>query len=138
MCTGKEERLLDCDFPEDFGEDDSSSYDSSSYSEYELGPANAPQPTPMENAPASSGGQFSFSCARSDNGRLGVICRRFEMTGTALASANFIRCAPTLRRLRTCPLVCAVVLSRFPCFDERPILLFNIASNCVRLLPNFR
>ena len=74
VCTGKEERLLDCDFPQDFGEDYGSDYYGFSYN---------------ENAPVPSGGIPNFSCARDDNRRLGVICRRFEITGASL-SARYI------------------------------------------------
>ena len=76
VCTGKEERLLDCDFPQDFGED----YSNNVYG----GVDNASAPTPRGGLPSSG-------CARSDNRRLSVICRRFEITGTALLT---VYCVP--------------------------------------------
>ena len=75
VCTGKEERLLDCDFPQDFGVD----YD---YSFYAGGP---------EGAPAPGGGLPNSNCAGNDNERLGVICRRFEITGAVVLTVHCTR-----------------------------------------------
>ena len=63
VCTGKEERLLDCDFPEDFVDDYGS-----------------PESALEDDAPAPSSGLRSRLCD-SDKDRLSVICRRFEITG---------------------------------------------------------
>lgn len=52
MCTGREDRLLDCDFPEDFG--------------YNNGG------TPSR----------CFFRGGLDSGRLAVVCRSFEIAGT--------------------------------------------------------
>lgn len=61
-CTGKEERLLDCVFPENFGDDK----------------------PPDERGPgAPSLGLASAPCDLNDNNRLAVICRRFEIPGVA-------------------------------------------------------
>ena len=90
VCTGKEERLLDCDFPQDFGVD----YGSDSYTPIDdyanwPGPSHAaPESAPMENAPAPSGGLPSFICDR-DTERLSVICRQFEITGALVLIVNF-------------------------------------------------
>ena len=81
VCTGKEERLLDCDFPEDFGVDYESDSYTPSFSANWPGPSHAaPESAPMENAPVPSGGLPSVTCDR-DRDRLSVICRRFEVTG---------------------------------------------------------
>lgn len=61
-CTGKEERLLDCVFPENFGDN----------------------VRPDERGPgAPSLGLASAPCDLNDNNRLAVICRRFEIPGAA-------------------------------------------------------
>ena len=97
VCTGKEERLLDCDFPQDFGADYGFDYYGGGYNENWPAPAHAaPEPGPMENAPAPSGGLPNSNCGRNDNMRFGVICRRFEITG-ALLSAYCARFAVALR-----------------------------------------
>ena len=83
VCTGKEERLLDCDFPQNFGID--YEYERPEY-EYANWPGSthpAPEPAPLESAPAPAGGLPNGGCSRSDRNRLAVICRRFEITGTA-------------------------------------------------------
>ena len=97
VCTGKEERLLDCYFPEYFGELDY--YGSDGYDDYGVnGPTSgtpsstAPQLAPTEVAPAPSGaprGLRSSFCDNRENERLGVLCRRFEITG-ALCPAEAI------------------------------------------------
>eukprot|EP00892_Ulva_mutabilis_P007291 jgi/Ulvmu1/4934/UM204_0006.1 len=90
VCTGKEERLLDCEFPQDFGVDYSSPYDYyGGYNENWPAPAHAaPEPAPMEMAPPPAGSLgLPFSrCERSDRNRLSVVCRRFEIT-----ESEFIR-----------------------------------------------
>eukprot|EP00892_Ulva_mutabilis_P005900 jgi/Ulvmu1/3682/UM017_0098.1 len=87
VCTGKEERLLDCDFPQNFGDDYSSRYSGyydyyGFYNENWPAPAHAePQPAPMESAPPpSSGLRRSGRCGRTDMNRLAVVCRSFEIT----------------------------------------------------------
>lgn len=80
VCTGKEERLLDCDFPQNFGID--YEYERPEY-EYANWPGSthpAPEPAPLESAPAPAGGLPNGGCSRSDRNRLAVICRRFEIT----------------------------------------------------------
>ena len=76
MCTGKEERLLDCNFPQDFGV----VYERYIYTpiyDFDVNwPApshGAPESAPMENAPAPSSGLPSVICER-ERDRLGVIC----------------------------------------------------------------
>ena len=86
-CTGKEERLMDCFFPEDFGFDymynpptDRADY----YNENWPAPSHAlPALAPAENAPPPSNGVQRIGCDSGDAGRLSVICRRFEITGAA-------------------------------------------------------
>ena len=86
VCTGKEESILDCDFPQDFGADYGFDYYGGGYNENWPAPAHAaPEPAPMENAPAPSGGLPNSNCARDDSRRLSVICRRFEITGAFLS-----------------------------------------------------
>ena len=80
VCTGKEERLLDCDFPQDFGVD----YD---FSYFRDG---------SEGGPAPGGGLPNSNCVRNDNRRLGVICRRFEITGAPLLTLHCSPAAPWL------------------------------------------
>lgn len=71
MCTGKEDRILECGFPEDF--DSYNNYD------YYYGlPSTAPPP-PDE-------GIGRARCRRIDNNRLSVVCRQFEITGARLYS----------------------------------------------------
>lgn len=55
-CTGKEDRLLDCGFPEGFD----------NYSGDDEGPDE---------------GVLFARCSRTDNGRLSVVRRQFEITG---------------------------------------------------------
>ena len=89
VCTGKEERLLDCDFPQNFGVDDGSDYYTPIY-DYANWPGSShasPESAPMENAPAPSGGLPSFFCD-TDSERLSVICRRFEITGALVLIVN--------------------------------------------------
>ena len=85
VCTGKEEQLLDCSFPENFGIDyvyTPPTYDY--YNENWPAPSHAlPTPAPVENAPAPSNGLPGVGCDRGDTERLSVICRRFEITGAA-------------------------------------------------------
>jgi len=89
-CTGKEDRLLDCDFPENFGVD------------YE--PASAPVAT----APPPSSGLANSGCSSGttpDNARLAVICRNFEITGTlSPASSPWDN---TVYMALTCTLTCS-------------------------------
>eukprot|EP00892_Ulva_mutabilis_P007289 jgi/Ulvmu1/4932/UM204_0003.1 len=92
VCTGKEERLLECDFPQNFGVDYSSPYGNyydyyGGYNENWPAPAHAaPEPAPTETAPAPSGGLPNAGCDRSDRNRLAVVCRRFE-----ISESEFIR-----------------------------------------------
>lgn len=80
VCTGKEDRLLDCRFPEDFGGNDGS-YDNSKGS--------APADTGMAEGrdatvPPHSRGLDDAGCTlnpRGDNRQLAVICWRFEIKG---------------------------------------------------------
>ena len=85
VCTGKEERLLECYFPENFGIFDE--YTHPTYDYYnDNGPAPShalPTPAPVENAPTPSNGLARVGCDRGDTERLSVICRRFEITGAA-------------------------------------------------------
>ena len=84
LCTGAEERLLDCGFPENFGID--YVYTPRSYDDY-LGynwPAAShadPAPAPAENAPSPSNGLPRVGCNRGNRELFSVICRRFEITG---------------------------------------------------------
>eukprot|EP00892_Ulva_mutabilis_P004525 jgi/Ulvmu1/2444/UM135_0004.1 len=92
MCTGKEERLLDCMFPENFGIDYSRDYSYDYfYNENWPAPAHAapaPAPISMESAPAPSNGLPGAGCDRGDTERLAVICRRFEITDALCKSLN--------------------------------------------------
>lgn len=69
ICTGKEERLLDCTFPQDFGEASASDYESYTY-DYEGN--RVPDEAPL----GTSGG-----CRRVESDRLAVLCRKFEIPG---------------------------------------------------------
>ena len=84
VCTGTEERLLDCDFPQDFGADYVNSYDyayrNAAGSDY-----NGPEPPPLDYAHP---GLPNSGCDRSDIRRLGVICRRFEVKGASVLSGT--------------------------------------------------
>lgn len=82
-CTGKENRLLDCDFPEEFGVD----YDGDSA--YDYNSENSPAPSHAE-LPSSSGltGTGCSIGSNRDNNRLAVICRQFEMTGAISAAIS--------------------------------------------------
>lgn len=109
VCTGKEQRLLDCFFPENFG-DSSAVYntvDNYNYYDYSSYTANAPTFAPSDapafapngvqdyvnidyynydyesSAPAPSTGLQETGCARGESRRLSVVCRRFEITGAA-------------------------------------------------------
>ena len=59
LCTGKEERLDECFFPEDFGDARNNDYSS------------APD----------VGGIRAAGCRRRDGSMLGVVCRQFEIEG---------------------------------------------------------
>lgn len=68
-CSGNEERLLDCVFPENFGD----------------------YVSPAERGPgAPSLGLAKAPCGLNDDNRLAVICRRFDIPGAASGA----RCAP--------------------------------------------
>ena len=90
VCTGKEESLLDCDFPEDFGADSGSAYYTPSNDYFASLPDSshaAPESAPMGNAPSSSRGLSPSDCDL-DIERLSVICRRFEITGAHFMPVN--------------------------------------------------
>ena len=74
VCTGKEDRLLDCDFPQDFGPEYFVSYNENN--EYN------------ENVPATGGGLADAACLSSDSRRFNVICRRFEIPGAVLLNTG--------------------------------------------------
>eukprot|EP00892_Ulva_mutabilis_P005580 jgi/Ulvmu1/3394/UM016_0010.1 len=57
LCTGKEERLDECFFPEDFGNRRASDY-----------------------GPQVEAGIQRAACRRKDGNQLGVVCRKFEIT----------------------------------------------------------
>ena len=76
VCTGKEERLLDCDFPQDFGADYGIDY----YTPNNDYNANFPAPAPIVGLP-------SFDCD-GDRMRFSVICRQFEITGARFQTVN--------------------------------------------------
>ena len=101
VCTGKEARLLECDFPENFGADYfgtddylvdvGSDYDDPTGDYNSNRPAQslaASEPEQMENAPAPSGGLPNAACQSTDNRRLSVVCRRFEITGAPFVALN--------------------------------------------------
>ena len=67
-CTGKEERLADCNFPEEFGN---------------ASVRTADQTPPPSARPGVSDG----ICGQVDEEVLGVVCRRFELEGGSHASA---------------------------------------------------
>lgn len=66
VCTGKEARLIDCYFPENFGAGDG---------------GNESIDSAADLAPPLSIGLSSRSCNAIIDQRLSVICRRFEITG---------------------------------------------------------
>ena len=68
VCSGKEERLADCFFPENFGVSDAD-YD----------------PAADESTPASGLGISNRDCNTNGSAHWGVICRRFEITGATRA-----------------------------------------------------
>lgn len=72
ICTGNEERLLDCYFPEAFG---AAASDAGSNST----PENA---SDADMAPV--GGVPESRCGRGDNRILGVMCRKFPINGAEL------------------------------------------------------
>lgn len=73
VCTGTEDRLLDCDFPEDFETDYSYRGPPPDYG----APASQAAPPP----PTPDAGIRRASCSRNDNNRFSVICRQFEISG---------------------------------------------------------
>ena len=99
VCTGKEERLLDCDFPQDFGADYGFGYNGDDYTANRPGPSHAEPgaaPISVEIAPEPSGGIPNPLCASGDGRRLGVICRRFEITGVSFMNVYGISFASVL------------------------------------------
>lgn len=74
VCTGKEERLVDCSLPESFGEENGDDYSSNGNSDTE-------ETSPA--APGLSAGIASSDCSDDESGRLRVVCRQFEIIGTA-------------------------------------------------------
>lgn len=70
VCTGKETRLLDCDFPENFGIPG----DAGPASDYD-GDILSPEAAPATQALSEGVPPCRFP--------LTVACRRFEMTGTS-------------------------------------------------------
>ena len=77
VCTGKEDRLIDCNFPEQFGNAtaaDASDYDDAVQPASPQSPASAPAPDPGVVTQGRD-------CTLLDNSAFGVICRRFELTG---------------------------------------------------------
>lgn len=82
VCTGKEGRLLDCIFPENFDDGESEDYYYYYYNENWPAPTHAaPAPAPRETAPPPSNGINSGRCDDDERARLAVICRSFEITG---------------------------------------------------------
>ena len=90
VCTGKEERLLDCDFPQDFGGDYNFYYSSYDYS-FAPGPA----PEAVAVAPSPSNGLPGGGCDSGDRNRLSVVCRRFEITGAHSATPVHMQPQPS-------------------------------------------
>lgn len=72
ICTGNEERLLDCYFPEAFG---AAASDAGSNSTPEN--ASDADMAPVRGVPESR-------CGRGDNRILGVMCRKFPINGAEL------------------------------------------------------
>lgn len=92
LCNGKEDRLLDCSFPESFKDYRGPSdyinpdyYSSGDFEENWAAPAHVPPApagsAPTENAPPPSSGLIRFGCGADEQQRLAVICRRFDITG---------------------------------------------------------
>ena len=81
VCTGKEERLLDCDFPENFGIDYEYAMPTDEEHTVNLpaGARPAPGPATSESAAARAAGIGGRGC--NDQDRLAVVCRLFEITG---------------------------------------------------------
>ena len=63
-CTGVEDRLIDCDFPEEFG-------------------ANIPVPQRVTSNSTVGVRRLSRTCDRNDDRALRVVCRRFGIPGAA-------------------------------------------------------
>ena len=76
VCTGKEERLIDCHFPEEFGNAVPADYDYSAATPTPLPASTAPAPDPGIDVPGNLN-----DCTLIDNDVFGVVCRRFELTG---------------------------------------------------------
>lgn len=72
LCIGKEERLLDCNFPQMFGDQIDRDY----YVEedYYGNPVTLPRPNDFPEAGLES-------CNRDFTRQLSVVCRKFEITG---------------------------------------------------------
>lgn len=87
VCTGKEDRLLDCEFPENFNNGDVSPYD---YGGRTGSAADIPSSAPGPATGIASG------CGESDAGYLAVVCRSFEVTGEFRLPANALEACPSI------------------------------------------
>lgn len=82
-CRGTEDRLLDCKFPENFSDDDTSTDNIESSSDDD-GPDSARRPGASPAAVTAlppSNGVLGGKCANSDVDRFAVVCRSFEISG---------------------------------------------------------
>lgn len=81
MCTGKEDRLLDCIFPQNFGDD----YTPVDDYAHVYGPSPASVSDSVSTgAPPPGDGLRSGRCDGSFLNRLAVVCRSFEIAGRIL------------------------------------------------------
>lgn len=91
-CTGTEERLSECLFPQSFGIDYVYTPPANEYFYYnENWPAPShgqPNQAPVGNAQPPSNGLLCAGCNGGDARRLSVICCSFEITGAASLLAN--------------------------------------------------
>ena len=80
LCTGLEDRLDECFFPENFGDDQYSNMYDYGFSTPELPRPVLPQgPPDSQRSPGLQG--FAGSCSGNDGLALSVVCRRFEIEG---------------------------------------------------------
>ena len=93
-CTGTEERLSECLFPQNFGIDyvyTPSPNDYFYYNENWPAPSHGqPNQASVANAPPPSNGLLRAGCDGGDARRLSVMRRSFEITGAASLLANSI------------------------------------------------
>ena len=129
VCTGKEERLLDCFFPENFGIDyvNTPPTDYNDYASIVQAPSSAVRAQGQTGtAPPPSNGLEREECSSGDMRRLSVICRRFDIRGAYSCSSSV-----TDDRRVTENLVLTTLLSILSMFsDKQPRTPSAVMSAC--------